>query len=142
MQARFHLRPRHLRTQPDPEQRFAMFVMLPRRCERLRETSKMRKRGVTEILWESGRPLFATVDCARGQDIQMVLPAQGAKVTCLYEGKSAQQLRDVAPHILAVGENSPFLERLVRGGWGRSSEVFFSSDSQLEDIRRHFRKFL
>lgn len=102
----------------------------------------MDKSRVVELLSGKARPIFTLVDLARATDLDKLLPASAAEVTSLYEGKDADELREVAPYLIAIGENSLLLERLVAEGWGRAWALYLTSDRPFAEVRKHLRKFL
>jgi hypothetical protein len=44
--------------------------------------------------------------------------------------------------LIELPKGSPFLERLVRDGWGESWGVYLTSDAPFEELRKHLRRFL
>ncbi len=82
-------------------------------------------------------PNFALYD-ARGTDPDLVLSSErSACVHCLYSGPSADTLASVAPYI----EDIPDTARLAEVKNDGNPKIFLHSGADLEDTRKHFRKF-
>jgi len=87
------------------------------------------------------RPLFAVLDGASSPRIVELLQESDARFESLYEGKSAVELAEYAPYLVAFGEDE-LLEQLVTEGWDSHWGVYLSSDARFEDLRKHLRRFL
>ena len=61
---------------------------------------------------------------------------------CLYKGKSEQDLECVAPYIFTFKQNSSFANWYYENGWGDAWGILLHSAYSLEDLHKHFRKFL
>jgi len=61
---------------------------------------------------------------------------------CLYKGKSEQDLECVAPYIFTFKQNSPFANWYYENGWADAWGILLHSAYSLEDLHKHFRKFL
>ncbi|MGE0718901.1 MAG: DUF4123 domain-containing protein, partial [Alphaproteobacteria bacterium] len=53
----------------------------------------------------------------------------------------AQDLADVAPYLATVAPDAPFLEWFVRWGWADAWGLFVLAPLDLDQLRRHFRRF-
>src|SRR3982750_2747742 len=100
-----------------------------------------------EILWPAaaGRPsgeVYALLDGARDPRIYPILSRSLTDSCCLYTGELPRALAEVAPYLVALGRDSKLTAGLTEGGWGQSWGVFLSSTAILQDLRRHFRRFL
>ncbi|MFD2520226.1 DUF4123 domain-containing protein [Emticicia soli] len=60
---------------------------------------------------------------------------------CLYKGLAEERLSGVAPYLFNY-DNSIFGEWHMKEGWGNSWGLFVSADLSLQDLSRHFRRFL
>ncbi|MDZ4822271.1 MAG: DUF4123 domain-containing protein [Flavobacteriales bacterium] len=60
----------------------------------------------------------------------------------LYMGQSEELLSSVAPYLFAYQPDSEFGKWLLEKGWGNSWGMFVETTVSLEDLRKHFRKFL
>ncbi len=94
------------------------------------------------LLRERSRPVFATLDAARGNGLHAELLAEGSAIQSLYSGNSGDELEEVAPYLLAIGDQPALLERLVTEGWGRAWSIYATCDRPFDEVRKHFRKFL
>jgi len=97
--------------------------------------------------------LFALVDAARTFGLPKFLtgrpmPGQatrlGAKgcIQCLYDGKSAHDLRDFAPYLVEIGGENAVLKSLLENGWGQAWGLWFSCPLPFAEVRKHLRRFL
>jgi hypothetical protein len=60
----------------------------------------------------------------------------------LYMGKNEEYLSSVAPYLFSYHTKSEFGNWLFQKGWGNSWGVFVVTGLEIEDLRKHFRKFL
>jgi hypothetical protein len=97
---------------------------------------------VIEELRAQSAPLFAILDAARDPLVLARLLQCEEEYRSLYEGPKAGQLVDVAPYLVALPAQTPFLETLVRDGWGQSWGVYLTSDRPFHEVRKHLRRFL
>jgi hypothetical protein len=97
---------------------------------------------VLEVLRSQKEPLFAILDAARDPIVHLRIQECPEKKQSLYEGPEAARLSFFAPHLIALPKDSPFLEQLVREGWGNSWGVYLTCDRPFDEVRRHLRHFL
>lgn len=100
---------------------------------------------VAHLRWLISReryPLYAVLDAARDERVLASLIGSEARFQSLYEGWQAQSLADVAPFLVSLPLDGPFLDRLLEQGFGRAWGVFLSSDLPFEEIRRQLRQHL
>jgi len=97
---------------------------------------------VTELLWERAQPLFVMVDGVLVRDINARWSKNDPQFSCLYQGRAAQDLSDVAPYLGGLSNHRQILEGLVNAGWGRSWGVYITCDVSFDELRHHLRKFL
>lgn len=60
----------------------------------------------------------------------------------LYMGQSEELLSSVAPYLFSYQPESEFGKWLLEKGWGNAWGMFVETAVTLEDLRKHFRKFL
>ncbi|MGA2703392.1 MAG: DUF4123 domain-containing protein [Isosphaeraceae bacterium] len=97
---------------------------------------------VLEILRSQKEPLFAILDAARDPIVHLRIHECPEQKQSLYEGPEAARLAFVAPYLISLPKRSPFLEQLVREGWGNSWGVYMTCDRPFEEVRKHLRHFL
>src|SRR5208337_1236090 len=97
---------------------------------------------VLEILRSQKEPLFAILDAARDPIVHLRIHECPEQKQSLYEGPEAARLSFVAPYLISLPKRSPFLEQLVREGWGNSWGVCLTCDRPFEEVRKHLRHFL
>ena len=100
-----------------------------------------------DILWPPDRngasgDIFALLDCARDPRIYPLIKRQMINYSCLFAGDLPQELAEAAPYLVALSPHSHLTEALLTLGWGHSWGVFLESSAILQDLRRHFRRFL
>jgi hypothetical protein len=87
-------------------------------------------------------PLFAILDAACDPMVLAHLMIGQERYQSLYEGPQGDRLLAFAPYLVAIPPGSPFLETLVREGWGESWGVYLTSREPFEAVRKHLRRFL
>jgi len=85
---------------------------------------------------------FFILDSARLDRNYPELEKYHALAVSLYRGYAQQMLGDVAPYLARCREGSKISSWLYESGWGNSWGIFLQSDSPLQDVRKHFRRFL
>ena len=91
------------------------------------------------------RPLenvYLLLDAARSPKIYEYVTALSSGCTCLYAGESKDRLADVAPYLIQVDPMGDVFQWFVSEGWGDSWGLIVTSAAPLEDLYKHFRKFL
>ncbi len=96
---------------------------------------------VLEVLRAEPSPLYAVLDAARDPMVYLRIHECPERKQSLYED-AAPDLAFVAPYLVALPRSSPFLELLVREGWGNSWGVFLTSDRPFEEVRDRLRRLL
>lgn len=97
---------------------------------------------IVEILRSQTAPLYAVLDAARDPVIYQRVHECEEKKQSLYEGPQAVELSFIAPYLIALPKESPFLERLVREAWGKSWGLYLTCEKPFEDLRKDLRRFL
>ncbi len=97
---------------------------------------------LVEFLQTQEKPLFCLLDAAREPKIISLLQQSNVKYQSLYQGETQEKLAHVAPYLVQFQDNTAFLEKLLRNGWGKRWCSFFTSDESFANLRRHFRKFV
>lgn len=87
-------------------------------------------------------PVFAVLDAARDDRVLASLIGAETRFQSLYDGWQAQSLADVAPYLVALPLDGPYLDRLLELGFGRAWGIFLTSDLPFDELRRHLRQHL
>ena len=102
--------------------------------------------SVIRELWrrERGRThqIYALLDAARDEAIYPALMDFRGEHCCLYGERIPEVLAKASPHLVRLGERDAFTNWLIEEGWGNNWGIFADSGSDMEQLRRHFRKFL
>lgn len=102
--------------------------------------------GVREVLWPSqgraGWSVYAVLDGARSDRIRAAVTGSGLPHACLYAGPIPAPLVEVAPYLVQLSPEAPFTRTLLADGWGDAWGIFVLANATLEELRRHFRRFL
>lgn len=102
-----------------------------------------RSRALQELGPEAERgALFAVLDAARDDRIQVLLRESVDEYDSLYQGIKAETMAEVAPYLVKLRRDSRLLRRLIDEGWGGAWGVYLVCESPLRDVRAHFRKLL
>jgi hypothetical protein len=111
----------------------------------------MPQRGAERVIEElrravDGQPahrLYAILDGARDRRIfDMLWYRPDVEQRCLYRGELSADLATAAPYLVHLDPDGTFLRWLIETGWGDSWGIFVVAASAIDELRRHFRKFL
>jgi len=101
---------------------------------------------LTEALWPSagrvGWQVYAVLDAARDERVHPAVLGSGLPHACLYAGRVAPPLARAAPYLVQLAQGSPFTRELLEQRWGEAWGIFALGNATLEELRRHFRRFL
>src|SRR5215475_10878968 len=86
--------------------------------------------------------LYAILDAAREASIPLKLYQQRAEFVSLYRGEPEEKLASVSPYLVKIDTKPQTTEWILNEGWGNSWGILFLSSAGLDDLRRHFRRFL
>jgi len=86
--------------------------------------------------------VYLLLDAARSPKISEYVLALPDNRMCLYAGDSKEQLAEVAPYLVQVDPLGDVFKWFADEGWGDSWGVIVTSSAPLEDLYKHFRKFL
>jgi len=90
---------------------------------------------------------YAVLDAAQIVGLKEMLEASGLKHACLFQGKAAEEMRDVAPWLVRLSEENSFTRLLFTDGdatwhmWGKSAYILLRSSATLDEVRTHLRRF-
>jgi hypothetical protein len=84
---------------------------------------------------------FAIVDTARDAELHPLV-MQSAEKTCLFAGKIDPVLAAASPWLVRMKRGEPLSEAWSGPGAGQSWGILCQSPLKLEDVRKHFRRFL
>lgn len=90
---------------------------------------------------------YAILDAAKIPNLPELLARSGLQFRCLFKGEAFEELKDVAPWIIALDEEDSFTRNLFIDSetpwhlWGTQVGIFLRSITTLDELWRHFRKF-
>jgi len=100
---------------------------------------------VIHRLWRGeGSPpeVCALLDAARDPRIHPLIRRSHLDFRCLYQGAVPPVLAAAAPYLVSLSPGAAFTREVIELGWGKSWGVFLRSPAILQDLVRHFRRFL
>ncbi len=97
---------------------------------------------VLQVLRRQHDGLYALLDAARDPLVLARLAEAPDQWQTLYEGPQGEALAAFGPFLVKLPAESPFLEALVRDGWGQSWGVFLTCPLPFPEVRKHLRRFL
>jgi hypothetical protein len=102
---------------------------------------------VMEQLWrpsprDDPPEVYALLDGARNPRVHREVEGSRLSYVCLFSGVLAPELVETAPYLVHLSARGAFTPRLFDLAWGQSWGIFARSRSNLEDLRRHFRRLL
>ena len=90
---------------------------------------------------------YAILDAAKIPSFPELLARSGLQFRCLFKGEAFDELKDVAPWIVALDEEDNFTRNLFTDSetpwhlWGAQAGIFLRSAATLDELLHHFRKF-
>lgn len=97
--------------------------------------------AILNVLRAEPSPLFAILDAARDPLVYLRIHECREVNQSLYKGGSPE-LTFVAPYLVSLPKDSPFLDALVHESWGGAWGVFLASRLPFDDLRKHLRRLL
>jgi hypothetical protein len=97
-----------------------------------------------EVLWPKGfrRDIWMVVDGARDPRVYVTLVKSYLEYSCLYSGAIAPALQRAAPYLVQLELGGSYTRELLECAWGQNWGVILRCDLELEQLRKHLRKFL
>ena len=86
--------------------------------------------------------VYALLDAARSDQIYPKILKSEMENSCLFRGEKAQELAWVAPYLVELKREDPFVRWLLENGWGKSWGIFIVSSADFGDLKRHLQSFL
>lgn len=100
-------------------------------------------RWIREQLFTEPRlNVYAILDGASVPGLLDRLAVDVPEYVCLYAGKLAPVLAEVAPYLVRLRPEDRFTGWVLRSGWLRHWGIFVLSAASLPQLRNHFRRFL
>ncbi len=87
-------------------------------------------------------PTYSILDAARIFGELNTAQKLQSNFLSLYKGRSEELLTTVAPYLFPYKSDTEFGSWLMDRGWGNAWGIFIVSKGTMEDLHKHFRKFL
>lgn len=90
---------------------------------------------------------YAILDAAKVPNLTTYLRVSELKYQCLFQGESAEELKNVAPYLVELEEENTFTRNLFTSAgmpsnlWDKEPGIYVRSRADFADVRKHFRKF-
>ncbi len=85
---------------------------------------------------------YAVLDGARVDKLVRQIATLRAPSACLFAGKLEPSRARIAPYLVQLERDGAFTNWLFERGIGRSWGIFIRTDSELDPLRKHLRRFL
>jgi len=103
---------------------------------------------INELYKNSQKWIFSSIytilDAARDEAIYANLMISDVEEVCLYQGKRAVALAEVAPYLIELDreDSDYFLEWILNKGWGKSWGIFIESSANPDELKSHFQSLI
>jgi len=85
--------------------------------------------------------VFAVLDGASIEGLLDHLYDDEPDFVCLYRGRLAPDMAEVAPYLVELKPDEPFARWVLENCWGQHWGIFAISHEGLRTLRQHFRRF-
>ncbi len=91
--------------------------------------------------------VYAILDAGKVTHLLDYIEDSDCAYECLFQGDTAQEMRDVAPYIVELNPREDFtrdvfsVSGMPRDIWGKEAGIFIRSRLGIFDLRKHFRRF-
>lgn len=116
----------------------------PKRIKHVPDTNKP---DTNKMAYAPPLLTYAILDAAKIPNLPELLARSGLQFRCLFKGEAFDELKDVAPWIVALDQEDSFTRNLFTDSeapwhlWSAQAGIFLRSTATLEELWRHFRKF-
>ena len=100
------------------------------------------KEELQKHLFSENMRVYAILDGASIDDLPSKISEMRPRNFCLYRGELDTDLAEVAPYIVELAPQTYFTEWLLENCWGKHFGIFAHSPFSIQEVRKHFRKFL
>jgi hypothetical protein len=98
---------------------------------------------VIQYLWgDSVELCYAVLDGARDPRVHPAVIQAELPHRCLFSGALGKELTEAAPYLVQLKRGAEGTRSLLRLGWGQSWGIYLTSAADIEQLRRHLRRFL
>jgi hypothetical protein len=94
------------------------------------------------LLLAQDHVVYALLDGARDRRIHVAVRDAGLPSVCLFSGALDPAMAAAAPYLVQLRPGAPFLRFILQNGWGNAWGIFALAMATVEEMRRHFRRFL
>ena len=93
------------------------------------------------LFGEPDTHVFALLDGASVEGLLDHLYEDEPEFVCLYRGRLAPDMAEVAPYLVELHPDEPFTQWLLESCWGKHWGIFAASPEGIRTLRQHFRRF-
>lgn len=86
--------------------------------------------------------VYMLLDAARDRRIYRALQETVLEHRCLFTGKLHPALQAASPYLVELHPEATLFRFVLEKGWGNAWGTFVISSAGMEELRRHFRRFL
>jgi hypothetical protein len=101
-----------------------------------------RLRALAAWLARRGEPAYAVIDAARAPIVYATLVRGDLVQTCLFEGRRAAELCNLAPYLVPLPPGAPLLATLAGEWWGEARAILLTSRERPADVVARLRSLL
>lgn len=93
------------------------------------------------LFGEPDTHVFALLDGASVEGLLDRLYGDEPEFICLYRGRLAPDIAEVAPYLVELRAEQPFAQWVLENCWGNHWGIFVASHEGIRTLRQHFRRF-
>lgn len=86
--------------------------------------------------------IYAIIDGAACPELRFKIYDWEPQSACLWSGKLAPDLQEVAPYLVLLDRDSTFTDWLITQGWDNNWNIFVTSELDFKAFRKQIRKLL
>ncbi|HIQ16208.1 MAG TPA: DUF4123 domain-containing protein [Leucothrix sp.] len=97
--------------------------------------------ALKDILFTTDDVTYAVVDSALSNDVHVTVQTEALDYRCLYEGKEADLLEEVAPYLVQLERDDYLTNWLFKTVYKKNAISFIQSSADIESLAYHLRQY-
>lgn len=104
--------------------------------------------ALSQVMLSGEVNVYAIIDAAKVFGLRERLSTSGLMYQCLYRGSAKEEWGDVAPWLVKLEFDQPFVRKLFVGGndnaslsYQKGTALFVRTTDDLDEVSAHFRRF-